>query len=87
VLLRARALENLAYVLAPAQIGHHGPGRDSFGDAMIVDPWGAVVARVADGEDVALAELDFTRLERLRRELPALSHVRVPVGEVDARRD
>jgi predicted amidohydrolase len=77
VLLRARAIENLAYVLAPAQIGHHGPGRDSFGDAMIVDPWGAVVARVPDGEDVAVAELDFTRLERLRRELPALSHARL----------
>ncbi len=86
VLLRARAIENLAYVLAPAQIGHHGPGRDSFGDAMIVDPWGAVVARVPDGEDVALAELDFARLERLRRELPALGHLRLPVGEPDARR-
>ncbi len=77
VLLRARAIENLAYVLAPAQIGHHGPGRDSFGDALIVDPWGAVVARVPDGEDVALAELDFARLERLRRELPALRHARL----------
>jgi predicted amidohydrolase len=82
VLLRARAIENLAYVLAPAQIGHHGPGRDSFGDAMIVDPWGVVVARVPDGEDVALAELDFVRLERLRRELPALKHARLLRGEV-----
>jgi deaminated glutathione amidase len=77
VLLRARAIENLAYVLAPAQIGHHGPGRDSFGDAMIVDPWGAVVARVPDGEGAAIAELDFVRLERLRRELPALHHARL----------
>ncbi len=77
VLLRARAVENLAYVLAPAQIGHHGPGRDSFGDAMIVDPWGSVVARVPDGEEVALADLDFARLERLRRELPALQHARL----------
>jgi predicted amidohydrolase len=77
VLLRARAIENLAYVLAPAQVGHHGEGRASHGQAMIVDPWGAVIAQVADGEGVAVAELDFERLERLRRELPALSHVRL----------
>jgi len=77
VLLRARAIENLAYVLAPAQVGHHGGGRTSHGQAMVVDPWGAVVAQVPDGEDVALAELDFERLERLRRELPALAHTRL----------
>jgi predicted amidohydrolase len=77
VLLRARAIENLAYVLAPAQVGHHGGGRASHGQAMIVDPWGAVLAQVPDGEGVAVAELDFDRLERLRRELPALSHARL----------
>jgi deaminated glutathione amidase len=77
VLLRARAIENLAYVLAPAQVGHHGGGRMSHGQALIVDPWGSVVAQVPDGEGVALAELDFGRLERLRRELPALSHARL----------
>jgi predicted amidohydrolase len=78
VLLRARAIENLAYVLAPAQVGHHGGGRASHGQAMIVDPWGTVVAQVPDGEGFALAELDFERLERLRRELPALRHARLP---------
>jgi predicted amidohydrolase len=77
VLLRARAIENLAYVLAPAQVGHHGGGRTSHGEAMIVDPWGVVVAQVPDGEGLAIAELDFARLERLRRELPALSHARL----------
>ncbi len=77
VLLRARAIENLAYVFAPAQVGVHGKGRASHGHAMIVDPWGAVVAQVADGEGVALAELDMQRLERVRRELPALSHARL----------
>ena len=76
VLLRARAIENLAYVVAAAQVGHHGPGRASHGHAMIVDPWGAVLAQVPDGEGVALAELDFARQDRLRRELPALDHTR-----------
>jgi predicted amidohydrolase len=78
VLLRARAVENLAYVFAPAQVGVHGKGRASHGHAMIVDPWGSIVAQVADGEGIAVAELDFDRLERLRRELPALDHARLP---------
>jgi predicted amidohydrolase len=77
VLLRARAIENLAYVIAPAQVGHHGGGRASHGQALIVDPWGSVLAQVPDGEGVALAELDFERQDRLRRELPALQHRRL----------
>jgi deaminated glutathione amidase len=77
VLLRARAVENLAYVVAPAQVGRHGPGRASHGHAMIVDPWGVVLAQVPDGEGIALAELDFDRLDQVRRELPALSHARL----------
>ena len=80
VLLRARAIENLAYVVAPAQFGVHGKGRASHGHAMIVDPWGAVIAQVPDGEGIALAEMDFDRQDRLRRELPALKHVRLPLG-------
>jgi deaminated glutathione amidase len=76
VLLRARAIENLAYVFAPAQVGLHGGGRASHGHAMIVDPWGTVTAQVPDGEGVVLAELDFACQDRLRRELPALSHTR-----------
>jgi len=77
VLLRARAIENLAFVVAPAQVGHHGRGRASHGHAMIVDPWGVVLAQVAEGSGVAVAELDFERQHRLRRELPALSHRRL----------
>ncbi len=77
VLLRARAIENLAYVFAPAQVGVHGRGRVSYGHALIVDPWGTVVAEVAEGEGVAVAELDFERQDRIRRELPALSHARL----------
>ena len=77
VLLRARAIENLAYVVAPAQVGVHGRGRASHGHALVADPWGAVVAQVADGEGLAVAELDLDRQDRLRRELPALDHVRL----------
>lgn len=72
ILLRARAIENLCYVMAPAQWGRHGGSRASYGHALIVDPWGSVVAQVADGEGFALATLDFDRLHRLRGELPAL---------------
>jgi predicted amidohydrolase len=77
LLLRARAVENLAYVVAPAQVGTHAPGRASFGHALIVDPWGEVIAQVADGEGIAVAELDFDRQDRLRRELPVLQHARL----------
>jgi predicted amidohydrolase len=77
VLLRARAIENLAYVVAPAQVGTHAPGRASHGHAMIVDPWGAILAQVADGAGLALAELDFERQDRVRRSLPALAHARL----------
>jgi len=77
VLLRARAIENLAFVVAPAQVGTHAPARASHGHALIVDPWGDVLAQVADGEGIAVAELDFTRQDRLRRELPALAHGRL----------
>lgn len=77
LLLRARAVENLAWVVAPAQVGEHGGGRASYGHAMIVDPWGTVVDQVEAGEGVALGELDFDRQERIRRELPALSHARL----------
>lgn len=77
VLLRARAIENLAYVFAPAQTGNHGQGRASHGHAMIVDPWGSVVAQVPGGEGVACAALDLDRLQQVRRELPALAHRRL----------
>ncbi|HET7827068.1 MAG TPA: carbon-nitrogen hydrolase family protein [Anaeromyxobacter sp.] len=74
VLVRARAIENLAYVIAPAQVGRHSANRQTFGNAMIVDPWGVVLARCPDGEGVCVAKFDRARLERVRQELPALKH-------------
>ena len=74
VLVRARAIENLAYVIAPAQVGRHSPTRQTFGNAMIVDPWGVVLARCPDGEGVCVAPFRRERLERVRQELPALKH-------------
>jgi len=77
VLLRARAIESQCFVVAAAQWGDHSPTRRSYGRAMIVDPWGTVLCTVPDGEGVALAELDFARLEDVRRRLPSLRHRRL----------
>ncbi len=76
-LLRARAIENLAYVLAPAQVGRHSATRVTFGNAMIIDPWGVVLARCPDGEGVCVAPFRRDRLERVRAELPSLLHRRL----------
>lgn len=77
VLLRARAIENQAYVIAPAQQGRHPKDRLTWGHAMIVDPWGLVVARASEGEGLAMAELDDALLAKVRRNLPALQHRRL----------
>jgi len=74
VLLRARAIENQAYVIAPAQQGKHPKDRMTWGHAMIVDPWGLVTARASEGEGLAMAELDAALLAKVRRNLPALQH-------------
>jgi predicted amidohydrolase len=76
-LLRARAIENLAFVLAAAQYGRHNPKRVTYGHALIVDPWGHVLAECGDQEGVAVAELDFAYQDRVRRELPSLGHRRL----------
>lgn len=75
-LLRARAIENLAYVVAPAQWGLHHAGRRSYGHTSVIDPWGRVVATRKSGTGIVLARIDLTRVARLRHELPALTHVR-----------
>ena len=74
VLLRARAIENQLFVFAPAQRGHHGGQRRSYGHALVVDPWGVVIAECGDHEGFALAQLDFDYQDQVRRNLPCLSH-------------
>ncbi len=73
-LIRARAIENLAYVLAPAQGGYHVNGRETHGDSMIVDPWGVVLDRLPRGSGVVVAGMNRTHIQRLRQSLPALQH-------------
>ena len=74
VLLRARAIENLAYVLAPAQQGRHPKDRLTWGHAMVIDPWGLVIARASEGPGLAIGDVDLEYLAKVRRGLPALQH-------------
>jgi predicted amidohydrolase len=74
VLLRARAIENQCYVLAAAQGGSHPNGRRTWGHSMLIDPWGEILAVLAEGEGVVAGEIDAAVLERVRTDLPALKH-------------
>jgi deaminated glutathione amidase len=74
VLLRARAIENQAYVIASAQGGLHENGRRTWGQSMVIDPWGTVLGQHAIGPGVVVCDIDMTHLEAIRRQLPALQH-------------
>lgn len=76
-LLRARAIENQAYVIAPAQGGTHDSGRRTYGHTMVIDPWGEVLAVRPEGEGVVLAEIDPARIAEVRASLPALANRRL----------
>lgn len=78
VLLRARAIENQCFVLAPAQCGEHPGGRTTYGRSLIVDPWGLVLARAADRPGPVVAECLLEEQDRIRSSLPALRHRRLP---------
>lgn len=84
VLLRARAIENGAWVLAPAQTGHHpqpdGPGRRTFGHSMIIAPWGEVVADAGTEPGVIFADIPLEAVEKARHRVPSLSHDRAFTG-------
>ena len=74
VLLRARAIENLAYVAAAAQGGVHPNGRQTWGQSLLIDPWGHVLAQQAQGPGVVMADLDAVAMQHWRSQLPALQH-------------
>lgn len=76
LLVRARAVENQVFMVAPAQVGSYAPGRVCYGRSLIVDPWGLVLAQAHDQPCVITAELDFDVLEQVRRELPSLANRR-----------
>ncbi|MFH1557588.1 MAG: nitrilase-related carbon-nitrogen hydrolase, partial [Pseudomonadota bacterium] len=76
VLLRARAIENGAYVLAAAQGGRHENGRETYGHSLIVDPWGRVIAEGGTDPGVILAEIDLKEVAAARRRIPSLQHGR-----------
>jgi nitrilase len=73
-LLRARAIENLCYVVAPAQTGTHSSGRETYGDSLIVDYWGQVLSRLAKGSGVITADMDLAKEADTRARFPALDN-------------
>ncbi|MBS1162151.1 MAG: carbon-nitrogen family hydrolase, partial [Burkholderiaceae bacterium] len=73
-LLRARAIENLCYVLAPAQGGRHDNGKATFGHSVLFGPWGETVAELDEGPGVIVGEVDPDRIAEVRASLPALAH-------------
>lgn len=74
ILLRARAIENQCYLLAAAQGGEHESGRRTYGNSMVIDPWGEVIARRESGAGVVLADLNHQHIAAIRQKLPALRH-------------
>jgi predicted amidohydrolase len=75
-LLRARAIENQSYVIAPAQYGQHSANRASYGHSTIIDPWGEILAELPDGDGYAIAEVDPERVAQIRQQLPSLANQR-----------
>lgn len=89
VLLRARAIENQCYVIAAAQGGYHASGRETYGDSMVIDPWGVVLNRLSKGAGCVKSEIDLERTMNLRKIFPAVEHRRLyckvnPSGQVDS---
>ncbi|NOQ78842.1 MAG: carbon-nitrogen hydrolase family protein [Gammaproteobacteria bacterium] len=78
VLNRARAIENLCFVVSSAQGGYHVNGRETHGDSMIVDPWGGVIDRLPHGSGFAIADIDTETLQQTRKNFPVLEHIKLP---------
>jgi predicted amidohydrolase len=82
VLLQARAIENTSYVIAPAQVGYHNALRQSHGHAMIVDPWGTVLADAGDKPGAAIAEINPLQIDQIRKQMPSLKHGTLKLAQV-----
>jgi len=78
VLVRARAIENLVYVVAAAQGGYHVNGRETYGHSMIVDPWGMILKQLPNGSGFVTADIDLNRIRNTRRNFPVLEHRKIP---------
>jgi predicted amidohydrolase len=76
LLLRARAVEQGCYIVAPAQVGHHADGRETFGHSLVVDPWGEVMLDMGDAPGVGFATIDQARIDDVRARIPAIRHRR-----------
>ena len=79
-LLRARAIENLSYVFAPAMCGEHPGNRTTYGHSLIIDPWGKILAELGDEPGIALADIDVERVAKVRGMLPSIEHDRPFTG-------
>lgn len=77
VMLRSRAIENQVYIVAPGQFGKHNENKESYGNSMIIDPWGKVIARASDMEGVIYADIDLGYLKHVREELETLKQVKI----------
>ncbi|NQU63383.1 MAG: carbon-nitrogen hydrolase family protein [SAR324 cluster bacterium] len=73
-LLQARAIENQVFIIAPAQFGKHSQTKESFGNSVLIDPWGEILARAADGEGIITGEIDLKKLQETRSRMPVLNH-------------
>ena len=83
ILLRARAIETGCFIVAPAQIGVHENGRETYGHSLIIDPWGEILAEASDDDEVIIAAMDVALVDKARRQIPALHHgaaYRLPEG-------
>ena len=81
VLLRARAIENAAFVIASAQVGHHEDGRSTYGHSLVIDPWGNILLDMGEKPGLAFVEIDRSAIEEVRRRIPVLRHRR-PIDTV-----
>mgnify|MGYP001813776346 CR=1 FL=1 len=83
-LIRSRAIENLSYLIASAQGGYHVNGRETYGDSMVVDPWGNILDRLSRGSGFVMAEIDRNKVINTRQNFPALNHRKIPCTVTEA---